>query len=132
MTTTKQIARIGPFKDLIASAVRAGDLLTLSGQVSVNKEGEVIGVGDIGAQLKQAYTNVMEVLAEFDAPPGSIVDETWFVTNIEDVMANVEQLISIREEMLGSSTRDVAHTLVEVSRLVELELLIEVKCIARL
>ena len=92
----------------------------------------MIGVGDVAAQLRQAYSNVVEVLAEFDASPDSIIDETWFVTNIEDVMANVERLISIREEMLGSSTRDVAHTLVEVSRLVELELLIEVKCIARL
>ena len=131
MTTSKQIVRIGPFKDLIASGVRVGDLLTLSGQVSVDAEGAVVGAADIGAQLVQSYANLLEVLAEFDVSPDRIVDETWFVTDMEDVMANVDRLLAVREEMLGVSTRDVSHTLVQVSSLVMPELLIEVKCVAR-
>ena len=132
MTTSKQIVRIGPFKDLIASGVKVDDLLTLSGQVGVDNAGEVVGAGDIVAQLGQAYANLLEVLAEFEASADSIVDETWFVTDMNDVMANVERLVAIREEVLGVPTRDVTHTLVQVAGLVMPELLIEVKCIARL
>lgn len=56
MTTTKQVARIGPFRDLVASGVGVGDILTLSGQVSVNGDGEGVGGGDIGLQLRRRRT----------------------------------------------------------------------------
>jgi enamine deaminase RidA (YjgF/YER057c/UK114 family) len=132
MTADKQIVRIGPFKELIASGVKAGDLLTLSGQVSIDGEGNIVGAGDVGRQLRQSYLNVQEVLAEFGASGVNIVDETWFVTDIPDVMANVESLMAIRQEVLGSATRDVKHTLLQVAGLIEPKLQIEVKCIARL
>ena len=75
MTLAKQIVRIGPFKELIASGVKVGDLLTLSGQVSIDGEGNIVGAGDICRQLRQAYLNVQEVLAEFGASGDNIVDE---------------------------------------------------------
>lgn len=127
----KQIVRIGAFKEIIASGVKDGDLLTLSGQVGVDDEGGVVGAGDVCAQLGQAYANLLEVLEEFGVSADRIVDETWFVTDIQDVMANVERLVAIREEVLGEPPRNVTHTLVQVSALVMPELLIEVKCIAR-
>lgn len=46
-------------------------------------------MGDITMQLKRAYTNVHSVLAEFGAWPDSIINETWLVTDIVDLMANV-------------------------------------------
>jgi enamine deaminase RidA (YjgF/YER057c/UK114 family) len=100
--------------------------------VSIDAEGNVVGAGDVCRQLRQAYLNVQEVLAEFGASGDNIVDETWFVTDIPDVMANVESLMAIRQEVLGSTTRDVTHTLVQVAWLVVPELQIEVKCIAHL
>ncbi len=54
----KPIVRIGPFKELIASGVKAGNLLTLSGQVSIDSEGNIVGAGDVCRQLRQAYLNV--------------------------------------------------------------------------
>ena len=123
--------RIGRFKDLIASGVRVGDLLTLSGQVSVNNDGDVVGSGDIGLQLRQAYSNVRDVLGQFSASMDSIVDEMWFVTDIKNVMENIEPLLAIREEVFGGPP-EVTQTLAQVSGLVMPELLIEVKCIARL
>ena len=108
-----------------------GDLLTLSGQVSVNHEGQVVGEGDLAAQLTQAYANIREVLGEFGASMENIVDEMWLVTNIQDAMANVEPLFKIRSDALGGNA-DVTQTMVQVAGLVMPELLIEVKCIARL
>ena len=82
MAAAKQVVRIGPFKDFIASGVRVGDLLTLSGQVSVDGRGEVVGKGDIGAQVRQAYANVPEVLDQFGVSMGDVVDEMWLVTDM--------------------------------------------------
>ncbi len=129
MSSSKQVVRIGPLKDIIASGVRVDNLLTLSGQVSLNAEGQVIGVGDIGAQVRQSYINIQDVLVEFDATMKNVVDEMWLVTDIQDVMANINQLGAIRSEVYGRDP-EVTQTLIQVSGLVMPELLIEIKCIA--
>ena len=108
-----------------------GDLLTLSGQVSVDHAGQIVGEGDLAAQLTQAYANVREVLERFGASMEHIIDEMWLVTDVQDAMANVERLFKIRSEALGGNA-DVTQTMVQVAGLVMPELLIEVKCIARL
>lgn len=131
MTMTKHVVRIGPFKDFIPNGVRVGDLVTLSGQVGVNHEGQVVGEGDLAAQLTQAYVNVREVLEQFGASMENIVDEMWLVTDVQDAMANVEPLFEIRSEALGGNA-DVTQTMVQVAGLVMPELLIEIKCMARL
>ena len=130
MATTKEVVRIGPFKDFIPSGVKVGDLITLSGQVSVDKEGQVVGAGDLPAQLSQAYANVQEVLVEFGASMDNIVDEMWLVTDVQDAMAKVERLFEIRGNALGGNA-DMSQTMVQVAGLVMPELLIEVKCVAR-
>ncbi len=129
-SAARQVVRIGPFKDLIASGVRAGSLVTLSGQVSVDGEGNVVGAGDIAAQIRQCYANVREVLSEFGASMDHIVDEMWLVTDVQDVMAKLDPIFAIRSEVYGKNP-DVTQTLVEVSALVMPELLIEIKCVAR-
>ncbi|MDP6376749.1 MAG: Rid family hydrolase [Pseudomonadales bacterium] len=109
----KQIVRTGPFGDLIASGLRIGDILTLAGQVGIDDEGATIGVGDICAQTRQAYLNVLEVLSEFGVAPDRIMDETWFATDIQAVMANVDAMLETRlVELPGSTTQDVSNTLV--------------------
>ena len=65
MRDSKQIVRTGPFKNLVASGVRVGDLITLSGQISIDGDGVVVGAGDIRAQLQQIYFNLKDILEEF-------------------------------------------------------------------
>ena len=60
------------------------------------------------------------------------MDETWHVTDIGLVMRNIEMLMVIREVVLGASLRDISHTLVQISALVKPELMIEVKCVAKM
>ena len=131
MAMTKQVVRIGPFKDFIASGVRVGDTLTLSGQVSLDNDGAVVGAGDFAAQLEQVYANIQEVLGEFGASVDNIVDEMWLVTDIQEVMGGFERLLPIRQKVFGASY-DVTQTMVEVSALAMPELMLEIKCIARL
>ena len=131
MTANRQVVRIGPFKDFIADGVKIGDALYLSGQVSLDNDGNVIGAGDLGAQVRQAYVNVKEVLAEFDATMENIVDEMLLLTDIQEAMGNIDQLFGIRAEAYGGNP-DVTQTMVQVAALAMPELLIEIKCIARL
>lgn len=131
MLNSKKIVRTGPYKNKIASGVKAGGLIFLSGQVSVDSRGNTVGAGDICEQLQQTYFNLKDVLDEFGAAPDLIIDETWFVTNIGDAVKNFESLVAIREIVLGASLRDISHTLVQISGLADPELLIEVKCIAQ-
>lgn len=129
MPDRKQVVRFGPFKDFIANGVRVGNALYLSGQVSVDAEGGIVGAGDFAAQVRQAYANVREVLAHFDATMDHVVDEMWLVTNMQATMSDIERLFEVRAEAYGG-TPEVTQTLVQVAGLVMPELLIEIKCIA--
>ena len=49
MATEKEVIRFGPSAEAIASGVRVGDTIYLSGQVSVDADGGAVGEGDIVA-----------------------------------------------------------------------------------
>src|SRR5439155_24707178 len=107
-------------------AVRAGDLLFISGCVSVDADGNVVGAGDVVAQARQIFTILGLILAAAGASFADVVKLTHFLTNVED-----RSLINpIRKEFLGE-TRP-ASTLVEVSRLVLPEFLLEIEAVALL
>jgi 2-iminobutanoate/2-iminopropanoate deaminase len=125
----KRVVRFGPFKNAVANAVQAGDIIYLSGQVSVDKAGKFVGINDLQAQVKQAYINISDVLARLDASLDNVVDETWFVTDMDQVMANFQQIYAVREQAYGASPAT-TQTLVQVSALAMPELMVEIKCIA--
>lgn len=131
ITAKKTVTRFGAFKDFIANGVKIGNVLYLSGQVSVDDKGNVVGTGDLSAQVRQAYVNVEDVLARFDATMDDIVDEMWLVTDMEDAMAHIEDLFEIRAHAYGRFP-EVTQTMVQVAGLVMPDLLIEVKCVAYL
>jgi enamine deaminase RidA (YjgF/YER057c/UK114 family) len=110
-----------------SQAVKVGDTIYLSGQISHDETGEIIGINDVEAQIRQAYVNIKKLLAEYGAGVENIVDETWFVTDMESVDAAGGKL---RREIF-SGNQAVALTVVQIQRLAFPELLIEIKCIAR-
>ena len=110
-----------------SQAVKVGDTIYLSGQISHDETGEIIGIGDVEAQIRQAYVNIEKLLAEYGAGLENIVDETWFVTDIESVDTAAGKL---RKEIFSGS-QAVALTVVQIQRLAFPELLIEIKCVAR-
>ena len=131
MAVGKNVIRFGPFGNVVANAVQAGNAVYLSGQVSVDSEGLFVGVNDLPAQVEQAYKNVRDVLARLDASLDDVVDETWFVTDMEQVMKNFKQVYAVRERAYGTNP-ETTQTLVQVSALAMPELLVEIKCIAHL
>ena len=85
MTLQKKLHRSGPYADLFSQGVQVGNTLYLAGQVGMDDGGSV--PEDLLSQMKLAYQNVASVLAEFGADMDNIVDETWFVTDVNDCMA---------------------------------------------
>jgi 2-iminobutanoate/2-iminopropanoate deaminase len=58
ITTDRIAPSVGPF----SAAVRAGDLLFLSGQVALDPTTATLIAGDIGAQTEQIFANISAVL----------------------------------------------------------------------
>ena len=128
MAINKKIYKNGPYADFFAQGVLVGDLLTLAGQIGVDPNGET--PNDIKGQMLVCYENIQAVLAEFGATMEHVVDETWFVTDVEQCMQQVGDLFNARETVYGCKP-EVSQTLVGVTALVDPVLKIEIKCIAR-
>ena len=96
MATERQVARHGPFADFIANGVKVGNMIYLSGQVSVDDQGQVVAPGDLVAQSRQAYAHIRSTLEELGATMADIVDETVFVTDIKGVTHRFQDILQLR------------------------------------
>ena len=123
----KKLLRVGPYADFFSQGVQVGNILTLAGQVAVDDEGNT--PNDLKEQMTVCYENIKNVLREFDATLDNVIDETWFVTDVEECMQNVTEIFSEREKIYGCKP-EVSQTLIGTSALVQPNLKIEIKCIA--
>lgn len=110
-----------------SQAVKVGDTIYLSGQVSHDEKGDIVGIGDMEAQMQQCYANVQKVLAQYGATMDNVVDEVLFVTDMETAYAAAVK----RRKEVFSGTAVVASTIVEIAKLGFPELMIEIKCVAK-
>ncbi len=105
-------------------AVRAGDLLFVSGFVPVDEEGHLVGGDDVVAQVRQVFANLAAVLAAAGATFADVVKVTVYLTDIEDRM----RINPVRQEIFGD-TRP-SSTLVEVSALATPGAKVEIDAVA--
>jgi len=69
---------------------RGGDTLHLAGQVAWDKDGKLVGAGDLAAQTRQALANIRAVLAAAGASPADIVRlRTYVVGHSPDKLGPV-------------------------------------------
>ncbi|MFT5441256.1 MAG: 2-iminobutanoate/2-iminopropanoate deaminase [Myxococcota bacterium] len=129
MPGEKEVVRFGPFASAIANCVKKNDTIYMSGQVSLDEKGQVVGEGDLGAQITQAYANVKESLSKLGATMDDIVDETWFVIDVAGVMGDFETSFGARAKAFGGDPQ-LCQTLIGVKALAMPELMIEIKCVA--
>jgi 2-iminobutanoate/2-iminopropanoate deaminase len=105
-------------------AVLAGRTLYVSGLVATDANGDVVGRGDVRAQARQVFRNLALVLQAAGGTPADVAKLTIFMTNVDD-----RPLINpLRQEFFGEHRP--ASTLVEVSRLVREDLLLEIEAVA--
>jgi 2-iminobutanoate/2-iminopropanoate deaminase len=104
--------------------VRAGRIVFVSGCVATDGAGRVVGGNDVVAQARQVHENIKRCLAAAGATFADVCKVTVFLRNINDR----EKVNTVRKEYFGAHRP--ASTLVEISRLVRDDYLIEIEATA--
>ena len=110
-----------------AQAVKVGDTIYINGQISHDPDSDFGRFGEMEIQMRQVYGNVAKLLKEYGASIENIVDEVLFVKDMEAAYA---ARIKCRPEVFGEFPV-LASTIVRIERLPFPELLIEIKCVAK-
>lgn len=98
----------------------SGKIIHLKGQVSLDIDGNIVGVDDTEAQVEKALENIESILSEFGGCLEDIYWLTHYVTNIEEFMKTGH----IRTRYFKPPYP--VTTTVEVSRLYHPDLLVEI------
>jgi enamine deaminase RidA (YjgF/YER057c/UK114 family) len=106
---------------------KVGNLLFIAGQVGFDTQGKLVGP-TMREQYEQTLKNLKTVLASQGATFNHVAKITVFVTSIDEFRA--PELQEIRARYLGDVKP--ASTLVQVVRLAEPDLRIEIEAIAAL
>lgn len=109
------------------ASVRGGRTIYISGQVSVNERGEVVGRGDLRAQTEQTFRNLELALQAVGATFRDVVKTNLYVVGLKP-----EQVPIIREirSRYVSADHPPVSTLVGIEALVGPDWLIEIEAVA--
>jgi 2-iminobutanoate/2-iminopropanoate deaminase len=125
--TSREEIRVSGLSEPIShytDAVRAGNLLFVSGVVPVDDDGGLVGGDDVVAQARQVFANMGRVLDAAGAGFADVVKVTLYLTDVADRPA----INPVRQEVFGASRP--ASTLVEITRLAIPGAKIEVEAVA--
>ena len=108
----------------IVEATGPGKTIYISGQIALDKDGKVVGEGDMKAQAEQVFKNLEAALAAAGAKFTDVVKMNTFITDMDKAAAVRE----VRGKYFGETTP--ASTLVQVVKLARPEFLLEIEVIA--
>jgi len=96
----------------------------IAGQIAFDKDGTVVGAGDMKAQAEQVFKNLQAALASAGAKFSDVVKMNTFITDMDKAPVVRE----VRARYFGDTTP--ASTLVQVVHLARPELMLEIEVIA--
>lgn len=119
----QNISSGGPWEDIVgySRAVRVGDRVFVAGTTAALPDGSVFAPGDAHGQAKRCFEVIAHALAEAGAAMADVVRTRMFVTDI----SRWEEFGRAHGEVFA--TIKPAATMVEVSRLIDPAMLIEVE-----
>jgi 2-iminobutanoate/2-iminopropanoate deaminase len=100
-------------------------MVIISGQVALDKQGNLVGKDDMSIQAGQVFLNIKTILDEMRGSMNDIVKLGFYVTDISQIQA----VRSARDKYINVSNPP-ASTLVQVSGLFRPDLMIEVEATA--
>ncbi|MFC9268304.1 RidA family protein [Streptomyces zhihengii] len=116
---------IGKYSPAVSVPLDGGRrMVFVSGQVSSDAEGRVIGPGDAALQAETVFRLLSEVLAEAGGELSDLVSVVVYLADMADFAA----VSAVRNRVLGDPAP--SSTLVEVSRLAIAEHLVEISGVA--
>lgn len=102
-------------------AVRVGPYVAVSGSAAVGADGELVGEGDPYAQARQCIRVIEDSLAKAGAGLADVVRTRIFVTDID----HWQEIAKAHSEAFGDVRP--ATSMVEVSRLIDPAMLVEIE-----
>ena len=102
-------------------AVRVGNIIEVAGTTAVDAEGQVVGAGDIGEQTDYIFNKIRNTLNHAGSKMSDVIRTRMYLTDINDWEAVARVHGDIFSDIKPVST------LVEVSGLIDKELLIEIE-----
>ena len=109
----------------LSAGIRTGDLLFVSGQIAMDRSGQLVGVGNCEVQTRQVMINLQSVIEAAGGTMDNVVKITCFLTNVEDYPGYCKVRAEVFPGIPPASSSVIVFALVKPDAIVEVEAIVD-------